>query len=446
MREISTVFSYAHLLELADDALKQVRRLGVDGCEVAFSEEKGFSVTARSGDVETLEYHQEKGFSITLYHNQRTASASTTDLSSSAIQSTIEKAFSIARFVGQDEFAGLPEKELIAFEYPELDLYHHWDIQPDEAISKTIECEKIALAYDERITQSEGATLSTVDYCRVYANSHGFVGHYPSSRHSISLSLLAEEAGKMQTDSEYTLSRRSVHLEDIAVVAKKAAEKVIHRLSPKKIKTQQCSVIFESRLAKSLLGAFVSAISGGNLYRQSSFLLDHLGKRIFPEHINLYQRPHLLAGMGSSPFDSDGVRTHDRYYVEDGVLSSYVLGAYSARRLNMQSTGNAGGVYNLTITHSNKSLFELFKEMKSGFFVTDLMGQGVNLLTGDYSRGASGFWIENGEIQYAVDEVTIAGNLRDMYQGILAVANDVDRRGNIHTGSIWINQMTIAGV
>lgn len=434
------------LTQLVDYVLTEARRCGVDDAEVSLSQEKGFAVTARDGDVETLEHHQDKGLMITVYKDQRTGSASTSDLSKDSIYSSLQKAISIAKFSGQDPFAGIADADDLAMHYPDLSLYHPWQLTPEQAIQMAIECEAIARKEDTRITRSEGANINTFELLRVYGNTHGFIGHYPMTNHSISCSVVAEQNEMMQRDYEYSASRTPQGLDDISYIAKRAAQKTVQRLGARKIKTQNCPVIFESSMAKNILGSFISAISGGHLYRRASFLLDHLHQKIFPEHVDIYQEPHLLGALGSSPFDSDGVKTADLYYIKNGILESYALGSYSARKMGMKTTGNAGGVHNLSIKHSDLSLAKLFKEMGKGLFVTELMGQGINMITGDYSRGASGYWIENGEIQFPVEEITIAGNLKTMFLNLAAVANDVDRRGNVRTGSILLEHVKIGGL
>ncbi len=433
------------LIDIVNQAIEQAERLGVDAVDAALSDETGFSVTARSRDVETVEHHQEQGLVVTVYHEQRTGTASTSDLSSAAVAATVQKACTFARYAGVDPCAGLADKADMALEYPDLDLYHPWSISPAEAIQQAIELESIALEQDPRILHSEGASISTYNSMHIYGNSHGFLGRTSSSYHSMSVGLVAKEKDQMQREYEYTAARRSDKLDDIALVAKHAANKTIKMLGARKIKTQRCPVVFYAPVAKSFLGAFLGAISGGNLYRKTSFLVDHLHKTIFPKHISIYQQPHILSGMGSAAFDSEGVATKEQYYVKEGELERYILGSYSARQLKLETTGNAGGVFNVSIKHGDKNLAALLKELDSGLLVTELMGQGVNLLTGTYSRGASGFWVEDGEIQHPVEEITIASNLRDMFLGVVEVANDVDTRGNARTGSILIDNMMIAG-
>lgn len=439
-------FPEEKLRNIVSDALRLAKNAGTDAAEAMVTQENGFSVTARSGDVETLEHHQEKGVVITVYQDHRLGTASTTDLSPTAVSATVEKACAFAKYAGVDEYSGLADPDLLSHEYPDLALFHHWDISPAEAIERAIHCEQVACEQDKRITQSEGATIGTYDAFRVYANSDDFMGAYPTSYQSISCSIIAESNGQMERDSEYTAARHHEDLDDEVLVAKRAAEKTLLRLDAKRIKTQRCPVIFHAPEAKGLLGAFIRAISGGTQYRKTTFLLDSIDTKVFPEHIHIYQQPHMLRAMGSAPFDPEGVKTEDRDYVKDGIVTSYVLGSYSARKLGLKSTGNAGGVYNLFVSHSDHNLKKLFEEMGTGLFVTELIGQGVNIITGNYSRGAAGFWIENGEIKHAVHEITIAGNLKDMFNGIVAIGNDVDHRGNTHTGSIWLNEMTVAGV
>ncbi len=438
-------FAKERYADLVEDALKHALQSGADAAEVSISYEKGFTVSARNDDVETLEHHQGKGFGVTVYHETRQGHASTSDLSISAIKQAVQHACGIARYAGQDKCAGLPDQALLAQHYPDLELYHPWDISPTKAIEMAIECESVAREQDARIKDSEGAAVSTFDNYTLLANSDGFVGGYSSSEHSISCTVVAEENNEMQRDHEYTLARRPSDLDDHVLVAKRAAERTVQRLGARKLSTRRCPVIYHAPYAKGLLRSFLSAISGGAQYRQSSFLLDHIEQQVFPEHIHIHQRPHLLAAMGSAPFDREGVVTRDLDYVKDGVLQNYILNTYSARRLGLQTTGNSGGAFNLEINHCDKNLLHLLQEMDTGLLITDLMGQGVNMVTGDYSRGASGYWIENGQMQYPVEEITVAGNLRDMFMGLQYIGNDIDRRGNIHTGSILINQMTIAG-
>lgn len=425
--------------------LEQARHRGMDSAEAILLLENGFSVSARHSEVETVEHHQAKTLQVTVYHDQRSGAAAISDLTNEAILAAVDKACAIASYAGQDPYAGLAEPAFMAQNYPDLQLYHHWDITPAEAINKAIECDTIARAQDSRITDAEGSSISTYDSFKLYGNTHGFMGCYPQSLHTISCSVVAQSGEKMQRDHEYTTSRSAEGLDDLVTVAKSAAQKVLQRLESRRLTTRRCPVIFHAPVAKGLLSHFISAISGRHLYQKSSFLLDHLGKQVFPEFIHIFQEPHIISGMASAPFDSEGVRTRYLDYVKDGLLQSYVLGSYSARKLKLQTTGNAGGVYNLGISHNNLSLDALLKKMGTGLLVTELMGQGINIVTGTYSRGAVGFWVEHGEIQYPVDEITVAGQLQNMFLNLVAVANDTDNRGSIRTGSILIQEMTIAG-
>jgi len=430
---------------LVETALKKLKSLNLDAAEISLSETKGFSVTARLGDVETLEHHLETSFSVTVYQNQCSGSAASSDFSQESIHATIEKACSIASFSSPDPYSGLADPNRLAKHYPNCQLFHPWPITPTDAIALAIECEKKAIAFDKRIINSEGASISTLNSHNIYANTLDFFGEAHVSEHGIHCSVVASENDHMQRDDDYTIARNPADLKSIDFIAQRAAEKTIKKLCARRLKTQTCPVIFEASMAKSLLRSFVQAISGGNLYRQSSFLLNALGQTIFPKNMNIFQQPHLLSAMGSAPFDSEGVATVDQHYVREGELVSYVLGSYSARKLGLQTTGNAGGVFNLSVTNTDVTLQQLIQKMHRGLLVTELMGHGVNIMTGDYSRGAAGFWIENGEIQFPVEEITIAGNLKSLFAGIVAIANDIDIRGSIRSGSILIDRMTVAG-
>lgn len=425
--------------------LEQARHRGMDQAEASLQHETGFAVSVRQAEVETVEHHQAKTLHVTVYKDHRTGAAATSDLSIEAILAAVDKACSIASYAGQDLFTGLADPQYLATPYPDLQLYHHWDITPAQAIEMAIECDTVARQQDSRITAAEGSSVSSYDSFKVYGNTHGFIGHYAQSLQTINCGVLAQSGEKMQREHEYTVARCAADLDDLVFVAKSAAQKVLQRLDTQRLTTRQCPVIFHAPVAKGLLANFIAAISGRNLYQKSSFLLDHLGKKIFPEFIHIYQEPHLLGGLGSAAFDIEGVRTQDLAYVKAGILQSYVLGSYSARKLQLTTTGNAGGVFNLGISHNDLDLAALLKKMDTGLLVIELMGQGVNIVTGTYSRGAVGFWIERGKIQYPVDEITIAGELSAMFANIVAIANDTDRRGSIRTGSILINEMTIAG-
>lgn len=430
---------------LVMDILREIAYQGASAGEVAVSKGIGFSVNVRMGSVDTVEYNRDKGVGITVYFGQRKGSASTSDPTPESIQNVIKAACNIAKMTSEDPYAGLADPDLLAKNFPDLDLYHPWSIDPEQAIILAQDCEQQARAFDKRLTNSEGASLSTYQSLAVYGNSNGFIGGYPTSKHSISCTLVGQDSKGMQRDGYYTLARDPIDLESISAVAKKSAENTLRRLSSQRLKTCNVPVIFKAEVARGIFGSFLSAVSGGSLYRKASFLLDQLGKPVFAKQITIQERPHLLKALGSSPFDAEGVATHDRDLIKDGILQGYILGSYSARKLGMKSTGNAGGAHNILIQTENKNFADLLKQMGKGLLVTEVMGQGVNLVTGDYSRGAAGFWVENGEIQYPVEEITIAGNLRDIYLQIVSVGNDVDHRGIIHTGSILIEQMTIAG-
>ncbi|MGZ8163902.1 MAG: metalloprotease PmbA [Methylobacter sp.] len=427
--------------ELLDEAVKQ----GASAAEGGLNQENGLSVSARLGDVETIEHHCGQGLGITVYFGQRKGSASTTDLSPASIKETVSAACSIARYTSADEYAGLPEKDLLATEFPDLELHHPWDISADEAIALAIECEDAARTFHPEISNSEGASINTYQGIRVMGNTLGFLHGYASTRHSLSCSVLAQRGDSMQRDYWYSVARDALNLEPAVEVGKKSAQRALRRLEARSLSTRQCPALYNAEIASGLLGSFVGAISGGNLYRKSSFLLDALGTQVFPEFIHIYEQPYLKGALGSAAYDGEGVATRARDIVSDGILQGYVLSTYSARKLGMQSTGNAGGVHNLTITPGKLDYQGMLKELNTGLLVTELMGQGVNMVTGDYSRGAAGFWVENGEIQYPVEEITIAGNLKDMFKGIIAVGSDVDYRGNIRTGSILVERMSIAG-
>ena len=427
------------------DILDEAKRQGASAAEAGLSLQDGLSVTARLGEVETIEHDCSQNLGVTVYFGQCKGSASSTDLSPESIKETVRAACSIARYTSADEYAGLPEKEWLATEFSDLDLYHPWKISADEAIALAIECENAARSYDAEISNSEGATVNSHQGISVMGNSLDFLQGRLSTRHSLSCSVLGQRGDSMQRDYWYTVARNALGLEPAVEVGKKAAERTLQRLGARSLSTRQCPVLYSAEMASSLLGSLCGAISGGNLYRKSSFLLDALNTQIFPEFIHIYEQPHLLGALGSSIYDGEGVATLARDLVRDGVLQGYILSTYSARKLGLRSTGNAGGVHNLTITPSELDFEALLRQMNTGLLVTELMGQGVNMVTGDYSRGAAGFWVENGVIQYPVEEITIAGNLKTMFKNIVAIGNDVDTRGNTRTGSILVEQMSIAG-
>ncbi|MDD2768718.1 MAG: metalloprotease PmbA [Methylococcus sp.] len=424
-----------------DEAAKQ----GASAAEVGCSADQGLSLTVRLGEVETIEHHRSQGLGITVYYGQRKGSASTTDFSERALADAVGAACRIASYGAEDPCAGLPEAELLAKDIPELDLYYPWALDAEAGIELALACENAARGYSDAITNSEGASLNAFEGVRVLGNSLGFLHGYASSRHSLSCSVIGESEGGMQRDDWWTVARNPAELEAAEAVGRKAAERTVRRLGAQGLSTRQCPVLFAADVASSLIGHLIAAIRGGNLYRKSSFLLDALGQRIFPEFVHIHELPHLPRGLGSAPYDAEGVATRARDLVRGGVLESYVLSTYSARKLGMQTTGNAGGVHNLIVDTGTEGFDALVRRMGTGLIVTELLGQGVNIVTGDYSRGAAGYWVENGEIRFPVEEITIAGNLRDMFGHIAAIGNDVDLRGNVRTGSILIESMTVAG-
>lgn len=434
-----------HLQQLVEDLLSEAKKQGASSAEAVISSDAGLSATVRMGDVETIEHTRDNALGISVYFGQRKGSASTSDLSSQAIIDTVKAACSIASYTSEDDCTGLADPELMAKEIPDLDLYHPWSIDVDEAINLGKICEAAALDYAPEINNSEGATLNSHSGLKVYGNSHGFIGGYPSSRHSLSCSVLGQDNKGMQRDYWYSSGRSTTDLEDAEAVGRKAGERTLARLNARKISTREAPVIFQADMAVGLLRSLMGAISGSAIYRQSSFLLDHLKKQIFPDFVNIHENPLLQRGLSSAPFDSEGVATKPRSIVSEGILQGYVLSSYSARKLGMQTTGNAGGVRNLTIEQGEQDLTDLLKQMDQGLLITELMGHGVNTVTGDYSRGAAGFWVENGEIQYPVEEITVAGNLKQMFMQLLAVGNDIDPRTSVRTGSWLIESMTIAG-
>lgn len=440
-------FAYplATLQQLAQDVLAYARTRGATACEVDVSEGFGYSVGVRCGEVETIEHNRDKGVGIAIYSGQRKGYASTSDFSGTALRDTVDAALNIARFTAEDPCAGLPDANLLATEFPDLDLYHPWALPVEEAIETARRTEAAAFDASPLVSNSEGASVSTQEAQFVSANSLGFLAGYPTSRHYLACSVIAGQQEQMQRDDWYSVHRHAAGLESPEAVGTRAAQRAVARLNGRRIKTGECPVLFEAPLAASLLGNFVHAVSGGALYRKATFLLDHLGKRIFPEFIRISERPHLKRALGSSYFDNECVATRDREVVEDGILHGYFLNVYTARKLGMETTGNAGGSHNLILEPGTLDLNGLLRHMNRGLLVTELLGQGVNMLTGDYSRGAAGFWIENGEIAYPVEEITIAGNLREMFAGIVAVGNDVLIRGSKQTGSILIDRMTVGG-
>ena len=438
-------FDSENLKSVVDDLLKESQSQGASAAEAGLSVETGLSVTVRMGDVETIEHNRDKGLGITVYFGNRKGSASTSDFSPKAVKETVKAACDIARYTEDDPYAGLPALEMLATNIPDLDLFHPWELSAEEAADLAKECEDTARAEDKRITNSEGGSVSSHSAIRVYGNTLGFINGYNTSRHSMSATMIAEQDGAMQRDYWYSVNRDANKLESASQIGKSAAQRTVARLGSKGMPTGKVPVIFKAEVAKGLLSHFLSGVRGGAQYRKASFLLDHLGKQIFPDNIRLDERPHIMGALGSAPYDSEGVVTQARDLITDGILQGYVLDSYAARRLEMETTGNAGGVHNLFINNDDISLDAMIKNMGKGLLITEVMGQGVNTVTGDYSRGASGFWIENGEIQYPVEEFTIASRLQDMFMGLQQVANDLDTRGSVITGSWLIDSMTVAG-
>ena len=433
------------LERVAAAILAAARSGGASAAETEVSQAIGQSVTVRKGEVETIGYNRDKGIGVTVFVGNRRGNASTADLSDESLRATVDKALAIARFTAEDDAAGLADPARLAKQWPDLDLYHPWDLTVEDAIELGREAEAAALRVDPRITNSEGATVARGESEFVYANSLGFSGGYRSSRHHIDCSVIGEDHDAMQRDYWYTAARAPEDLLRADVVGRIAGERTVRRLNARQLGTLECPVLFEAPEAADLIGCFVQAVSGGSLYRKSSFLPDSLGTEVFARHIDLREEPHMLRGRGSAPFDSDGVATVARDVVKAGVVQGYFLGSYSARKLGMASTGNAGGSHNLVLSSGPDDLAALMKRMGRGLFVTEQLGQGINPVTGDFSRGAAGYWIEDGAIAYPVEEITIAGNLRDMFRDIVAVGSDVDRRGSRHTGSILLGHMKVAG-
>ncbi len=434
------------LREVVAGALSEAESTGASQAEADVSLQRGLTVTVRLGEVDTIEYHRDRGLSVTVYFGKSKGSASTADLRPAAVRETVVKASAIAQHTAADDCAGLPDPEALAREIPDLDLYHPWHIEPEQAVQLARECEAAGLGCDPRLKNSEGATVTTHSGVRVHGNSQGFLAGFPSTSHSVSCALVAQERQDMQRDYWFTVARNPAALEPASAIGKRAAQRALRRLGARRLTTRRAPVLYAPELARGLFGHFIGAISGTSQYRRSSFLLNAAGETVFPSYLNIIERPHLLQGLASSPFDAEGVATRDRELVGAGVLQGYVLGSYSARKLGLKSTGNAGGIHNLLVSSGQTGSFEqLLQRMGTGLYLTELMGQGVNGVTGDYSRGASGFWVENGAIAYPVHEVTIAGNLREMLRSIVAVGSDVDVQGAVRTGSVLIEAMTIAG-
>ncbi|BCK16487.1 metalloprotease PmbA [Vibrio cholerae] len=433
-------------LEAAVAKALELAAASSDAAEVAITKSTGLSVSTRMCEVENVEFNSDGALGITVYRGQRKGSASTSDLSEKAIRQTVLAALDIAQYTSADPYAGPAPKELMVQDIPDLDLFHPDEPNPDVAAQIAIAAERAALGYSKKIKQSDGGSYDSHFGIRVYGNSHGLLASYASSRHSISCSVIGEGCnGEMERDYSYTVARHRDDLWTPESVGLQAAENTVSRLDPQKLKTGQFPVMFAADVATGLIGHLVMAISGGNLYRKSSFLLDHLGKTILPTWFNISERPHVMRGLASSPFDSEGVRTQDLEIITDGVLATYLLTSYAARKMNMTPTGHAGGIHNWYVKSTGQNYQQMLKELGTGLLVTEVMGQGVNVVTGDYSRGAAGFWVENGEIKYPVSEITIAGNLKQMLQQIVAVGSDIETRSQIQTGSILIESMKVAG-
>ena len=433
------------LKAVVQQVLDEAKNQGASAAEASVSIDNGLSVSARLGEVETVEFHCDQGLGITVYFGQQKGSASSNDVSSDSLKETVRAACSIARYASPDEYAGLPDAADLATQFPDLDLYHPWAVNAEQAIELAIRCEDAARNFDPAISNSEGASVNSHSGVRVLGNSLGFLQGYQSTRHSISCSVLAGSGDNMQRDYWYSVARSQLGLESAQQVGEEAARRTLARMNATSLSTRQCPVLFAPQMAQGLIGALIGAVSGGSLYRKASFMLDQLDKQIMPSFVRIHEQPLLKGALGSSSYDGEGVATQTRDIVSAGILRGYVLSSYSARKLGMRTTGNASGVHNLTVDPGELDFNGLLKLMGTGLLVTELLGQGVNRVTGDYSRGASGFWVENGVIQFPVEEITIAGNLKTMLSNIVAIGNDVDLRGNIRTGSILLEKMSIAG-
>ncbi|CAH9063270.1 Metalloprotease PmbA [Pseudoalteromonas sp. CIP111854] len=431
--------------QAVSEALSHAKKLGATAAEAAMSSTSGLSVSTRMGEVDTIEFNQDGGLGISVYVGNHKGNASTADLSPAAIKTVVEKAIDIAKFTSDDPCNGVADKNLLEMSPPDLDLFHPWEVTPEQGIEFCLEAEKAALNADKRIVNSDGASFASHQGLRVYGNSHGLIAGFPRTRHTLSTVVIGKDGEQMQRDSAYTISREQQGLKSATEVGLEAAESTLARLNSQKISTMKTPVIFRADIANSLFGHLVSAIGGGALYRKSSFLLDMLGEQVFSPCVNILERPHLPKGLASSPFDSEGVKTIDRDIIHAGELQTYLLATYASRRLGMTATGHAGGIHNWLVQQTHEGLAALLNEMGTGLLVTELMGQGVSTVTGDYSRGAGGFWVENGQIQYPVSEITIAGNLKDMFKSIQAIGGDIEYRGSVQTGSVLVESMQVAG-
>ena len=445
MKVITQVAEQRKTLENAVAQALELAKVGADAAEVAVTKTTGISISTRFGEVENVEFNSDGALGITVYHQQRKGSASSTDLSPDAIARTVQAALDIARYTSPDPFAGPADKELLAFDAPDLDLFHPAELDAERGIELAARAEQASLQFDPRITNTEGGSFNSHYGIKVFGNSHGMLQSYSSSRHSLSSCVIAEHEGDMERDYAYTIARDINELKTPEWVGEECARRTLSRLAPRRLPTMEAPIMFAAEVATGLFGHLVGAISGSSVYRKSTFLLDSLGKQILPEWLTINEQPHLLKGMASTPFDSEGVRTVERNIVENGVLQTWLMTSYSARKLGMQSTGHAGGIHNWRIAGQGLGFEDMLKKMGTGFLVTELMGQGVSGVTGDYSRGAAGFWGENGEIQYPVSEVTIAGNLKDMWSNLVTMGDDIELRSNIQCGSALLEAMKIAG-
>ncbi|AWK14052.1 metalloprotease PmbA [Candidatus Fukatsuia symbiotica] len=445
MKVVTQVVEQRKILEQAVAQALELASPSCDAAEVAITKTTGISVSTRFAEVENVEFNSDGALGITVYHKQRKGSASSTDLNPDAIARTVNAALDIARYTSVDPYSGIADKSLLTFDAPELDLFHPGDLEAVHGIELAARAERAALEADKRITNTEGGNFNSHYSVRVFGNTHGMLQSYCSSRHSLSSSVIAVHEGKMERDYAYSVSRRMEDLQTPEWIGKECARRTLSRLAPRKLLTMQAPVLFAAEVATGLLGHLVAAISGGSIYRKSTFLLDHLGKQILPEWLTITEHPHLLCGLASTPFDSEGVRTVKREIVKNGVLETYLLSSYSARKLKLQSTGHAGGIHNWCIAGQGQDFTGMLKQLDKGLLVTALMGDGVSNVTGDYSRGAAGFWVEKGEIQYPVSEITIAGNLKDMLRNIVSVGSDIETRSNIQCGSVLLPVMKIAG-
>lgn len=445
MNITSQIMAQRTRLEHAVSQALSIAQKGCDSAEVAVSRTTGMSVSTRMGEVENVEFNSDGALGITVYHNQRKGSASSTDLSEEAIARTVQAAIDIAKYTSEDPCSGPADRDLLAFEAPDLQLFYPSEVSADQAIDYAANAEKAALSADPRITNTEGGSFNSHYGIRVFGNTLGMLQSYCSSRHSMSACVIAEENGDMERDYAYTIARKPDDLKSAQWVGEECARRTLSRLAPRKLATQKAPVIFAPEVATGLFGHLVGAISGTSVYRKSTFLLDSLGKQILPDWLTIRELPHVIGGLASTPFDSEGVRTEDRLIIENGVLNSWLMTTYAARKLGLKSTGHAGGIHNWHIAGQGLGFDDMLREMGTGLVVTELMGQGVSGITGDYSRGASGFWVENGEIQYPVSEITIAGNLKDMWANIIATGDDIETRSNIQCGSVWLPEMSIAG-